>query len=268
MPRSEKRQRKKDAAVARRAAAVAAARRRRRRSLVLAGVTVLLLAGGTALALVFGGDDAPEPAASGPTLRPAPTASAPAVMTVACGAEEPPAAGEQKPTYEAPTDQKLDPSKRYLLRLETSCGTIDVELDTERAPKTSNSVAFLAREGFYDGLLFHRIVPGFALQAGDPKGDGTGGPGYQIVEQPPEGLKYTAGVVAMAKKGIDAVGTSESQFFIVPGDGAQTLTPDYALLGKVVAGMDAVAKIDEAGNNNGAPPTQRVYIEKATIVVA
>jgi peptidyl-prolyl cis-trans isomerase B (cyclophilin B) len=264
--RSEKRQRKKDAAVARRVAAVEAARRRRRRSLTLAAVTVLLLGGGTALALLFGGGDTNDDVTAAPTLAPAATPG-PSASTVACGAKAPKASG-QKPSYQKPTDQKLDPSQRYLFRLDTSCGRIDVELDLARAPKTSNSVAFLARAGFYDGLLFHRIVPGFALQGGDPKGDGTGGSGYSIVEAPPKDLKYTKGIVAMAKKGTDPAGTSESQFFVVPGDGAQALPAEYALLGKVAEGMEAVALIDAVGNANGAPPSQRVYIEKATIVVA
>ena len=94
--------------------------------------------------------------------------------------------------------------------METTEGTFEIELDTERAPVTANNFAYLTEEGFYDGLGFHRIVPDFVIQGGDPLGDGTGGPGYKVVEAPPKDLKYDVGVVAMAKSGDEAPGTSGS----------------------------------------------------------
>ena len=104
------------------------------------------------------------------------------------------------------------------------------------SPKTTASFASLVRKGFFDGLTFHRVVPGFVIQGGDPKGDGTGGPGYTTVDTPRDAA-YTSGVVAMAKTGAEPAGTSGSQFFVVTGDNA-SLPPDYAVLGKVTATSD------------------------------
>lgn len=148
--------------------------------------------------------------------------------------------------------------------METSEGTFKIALDTERAPITANNFAYLTEEGFYDGLGFHRIVPDFVIQGGDPLGDGTGGPGYKVVEAPPKNLKYEVGVVAMAKSGTEAAGTSGSQFYVVTGAGGQSLTPDYALVGKVSEGMDVVQKIGSLGGPD-EKPTKDVVIEKATL---
>jgi peptidyl-prolyl cis-trans isomerase B (cyclophilin B) len=120
------------------------------------------------------------------------------------------------------------------------------------------------RQGFYDGLTFHRIVPGFVIQGGDPKGDGQGGPGYQIVEKPPARLSYTRGVVAMAKTQSDPPGASGSQFFIVTGPDAQ-LPPDYALVGTVTSGLDAVDRIGALRTGPDEQPLTPVVIEKATL---
>lgn len=148
--------------------------------------------------------------------------------------------------------------------METSEGTFKIALDTEQAPITANNFAYLTEEGFYDGLGFHRIVPDFVIQGGDPLGDGTGGPGYKVVEAPPKDIKYDVGVVAMAKSGTEASGTSGSQFYIVTGSGGQSLTPDYALVGKVSEGMDVVQKIGALGGAD-EQPTKDVVIEKATL---
>jgi len=148
--------------------------------------------------------------------------------------------------------------------METSEGTFKIALDTERAPITANNFAYLTEEGFYDGLGFHRIVPDFVIQGGDPLGDGTGGPGYKVVEAPPKDIKYDVGVVAMAKSGTEASGTSGSQFYIVTGSGGQSLTPDYALVGKVSEGLDVVKKIGALGGPD-EQPTKDVVIEKATL---
>lgn len=147
---------------------------------------------------------------------------------------------------------------------ETSEGRFTVALDTDRAFKTANSFAYLAEEGFYDGLTFHRIVPGFVIQGGDPQGDGTGGPGYQIVEKPPADLEYVPGVVAMAKGGADPSGASGSQFFVVTGAGGADLPPDYALVGEVVEGFDVVEKIGALGGPDERP-TREVIIDRATL---
>ena len=147
--------------------------------------------------------------------------------------------------------------------VETSCGTFAIALDTRRAPKTANSFAFLAEEGFYDDLTFHRIVPEFVIQGGDPAGTSTGGSGYTIVEKPPPNLAYTTGIVAMAKSPAEPPGSSSSQFYVVTGVDAG-LPPEYALVGKVDAGMDVVERIGELGTPE-EKPTQTVLIEAVTI---
>ncbi len=103
--------------------------------------------------------------------------------------------------------------------METSCGSFTIRLDQKTAPNTAASFASLTEKGFYDGTVFHRIVPGFVIQGGDPTGTGTGGPGYSVVDKPPENAKYTRGVVAMAKTGDEPPGTAGSQFYVVTGPG-------------------------------------------------
>ena len=191
---------------------------------------------------------------------------APAPQPVACGAELPSAAGSRKRSYGRAGDQQLDADNTYILRLETSCGDVEIELDVEESPSTSNSVAFLARQRFYNGLVFHRIVPGFVVQGGDPRGDGTGDAGYDIVEPPPDDFKYDEGVVAMAKGGTDPPGSSSSQFFIVSGPEAADLPAEYAVLGKVVDGMEVVERIEKLGREGQGAPSAWAYIERASIL--
>ncbi|MGN6257738.1 MAG: peptidylprolyl isomerase [Solirubrobacterales bacterium] len=159
--------------------------------------------------------------------------------------------------------QVLKPGEKATAVLKTSCGTFEIALDTKRAPKTANSFAFLAEEGFYDDLTFHRIVPGFVIQGGDPQGTGVGGPGYTVTEKPPSNLSYTKGIVAMAKSSADPPGRSGSQFFVVTAADAG-LPPEYALLGKVTKGYSAVARIEKLGTPE-EKPKQTVLIEEVTI---
>ena len=159
--------------------------------------------------------------------------------------------------------QTVQKGEKLTAVVETSCGTFDIALATDKAPKTTNSFAYLAEEGFYDGLTFHRIVPEFVIQGGDPEGTGGGGPGYFVVEKPPANLAYTKGVVAMAKTSAEPPGTSGSQFFVVTGADAG-LPPEYALVGKVDKGMDVVERIGELGTPT-EQPKQTVAIEKVTI---
>jgi peptidyl-prolyl cis-trans isomerase B (cyclophilin B) len=147
--------------------------------------------------------------------------------------------------------------------VQTSCGTFEIALDTKRAPKIANSFAYLADEGFYDGLDFNRVVSGFVIQGGDPLGDGTGGPGYTIVEKPPPNTKYTRGVVAMAKSLTEPPGSAGSQFFVVAS--LDTGYPaEYALLGEVSKGYGVVDRINKLGAR-AEVPKQTVLIEKLTI---
>jgi peptidyl-prolyl cis-trans isomerase B (cyclophilin B) len=166
-------------------------------------------------------------------------ASTPAAASACEAAEAPEPKGEgdlPKPK------QRLSRGKTYVATVATNCGDFEITLDPEQAPRTGGSFNALADDGFYDGLTFHRVVAGFVIQGGDPKGDGTGGPGYSVVEAPPQGLSYTKGVVAMAKTSMEADGTSGSQFFVVTAEDAQ-LPPQYALLGEVTRGQDVVDKI-------------------------
>lgn len=146
---------------------------------------------------------------------------------------------------------------------ETSCGAFTVELDTETAPQTTASVEYLVREGFYNGLSIHRVVPDFLIQGGDPLGKGTGGPGYSITERPPEDVAYPKWTVAMAKSQDDPAGTSGSQFFVVVTDDAD-IRPNQAVIGEVVAGFETVERIHLIGPPvDQGNPSIPVTIEKA-----
>jgi peptidyl-prolyl cis-trans isomerase B (cyclophilin B) len=163
--------------------------------------------------------------------------------------------------------EPLDPSRTYDVALRTSCGTFSIRLDEKTSPNAAASFVSLARNGFFDDTIFHRIVPGFVIQGGDPTASGTGGPGYSTRDRVPSNAAYDPGVVAMAKAGNEPAGTAGSQFFVVTGAGAG-LTPDYALLGKVRKGMEVVQAIGELGDpaSGGAgTPLQSVVIEKAIV---
>ena len=159
--------------------------------------------------------------------------------------------------------EKLDPAKTYDVVMRTNCGEFTITLDPEMAPNTAASVVSLTRDGFYDGTKFHRIVPGFVIQGGDPTGTGTGGPGYKTVDAPPATAKYPKGTVAMAKAGNEAPGTSGSQFFVMTGDSG--LPAEYAIIGKVTKGLDVIDTIGKLGDAS-EQPTQTVVIERATVV--
>ena len=165
--------------------------------------------------------------------------------------------------------QALDPSKTYDVTLDTNCGSITIRLDVKDSPHTTASFVSLVRRGYFLQTIFHRIVPGFVIQGGDPTGTGTSGPGYTTVDRPPAGTKYEQGVVAMAKTQSEPPGTAGSQFFIVIGGAAATLPPDYALLGHVTKGMDVAERIGNFGDPNDptGSPLRLVVIEKATVDV-
>lgn len=204
-------------------------------ALFLAGVATFVLAGGD--------DDSGEP-----------------VSVAGCELAGQP---ETKPSDLSPPEQSVQRDAELTAVVQTTCGTFEIALDAEQAPKTVSSFAHLAREGFYDGLSFHRIVPGFVIQGGDPRGDGTGGPGYTVDEEPPPNLAYTKGVVAMAKSPAEPPGRSGSQFFVVIGADA-ALPPDYALVGRVSGGMNVVERIGRLGTPT-QQPRQTVLIEDIRI---
>jgi peptidyl-prolyl cis-trans isomerase B (cyclophilin B) len=166
----------------------------------------------------------------------------------------------------APPKVELDPSRTYTVTVATSCGAFAFTLDVKHSPKTSASIYYLVKRGFFNGLTFHRVATGFVIQGGDPLGNGSGGPGYAVVEPPPPGTQYVRGVVAMAKTQTDPPGASGSQFFVVTGANVG-LPPQYAVAGKVVSGIDVVEKIGSLPTNppgDGAP-TPPVVMSSVTV---
>lgn len=163
----------------------------------------------------------------------------------------------------APTDP-LDTSRTYRLVFETSCGTFTVTLDDAAAPETAASLVSLARTGFLDDTVFHRILPGFVIQGGDPTQTGSGGPGYSTVDVPTADARYSKGVVAMAKTADEPPGTSGSQFFVVTGDDIG-LPPDYAIVGAVTDGLEVVETIGEQGDPATEQPLQPIVVRTVTV---
>lgn len=152
--------------------------------------------------------------------------------------------------------------------MRTSCGSFSFELDPKASPEASASIVSLVEKGYFDGTVFHRIVPGFVIQGGDPTATGTGGPGYRTLDPPGAGTRYPKGTVAMAKAGNEPAGAAGSQFFIVTSDqGGAQLTPVYAVVGHVTAGEDVVDTIGSLGDASERP-TRIVEIERATVEVS
>jgi cyclophilin family peptidyl-prolyl cis-trans isomerase len=168
------------------------------------------------------------------------------------------------PGHEKKPKGKLDATKKWALVVQTNCGSFTIALDVRQAPKTAESLVSLAKSGFFDGTIFHRIVPGFVIQGGDPTGTGQGGPGYKTVDKPRGGAAYTRGVVAMAKTQSEAAGTAGSQFFVVTGQDSG-LPPDYAIVGRVTKGLDVVERIGRLGDPATESPTQPVVISHVTV---
>jgi peptidyl-prolyl cis-trans isomerase B (cyclophilin B) len=159
----------------------------------------------------------------------------------------------------------LDATRPHTVGVITNLGSFAFRLDVKDSPCVASSFASLVRKGFFDGTIFHRIVPGFVIQGGDPTGTGTGGPGYTVRDAPPAGARYTKGVVAMAKTASEPRGSAGSQFFVVTAPDAG-LPHDYALLGKVSKGLKVVERIGRLGNPATEKPTRRVVVLRMTVV--
>jgi peptidyl-prolyl cis-trans isomerase B (cyclophilin B) len=226
---------------------------------VIRPLALLLCVVALGLAACGGSDD------GGESTKPQKTAQANAKPATGCKQVKQP---QPKPDGGAkPPTQPLDRSATYDVVLKTSCGDITIRLDQTTSPKTAASFAALAKSGFFDGTIFHRIVPGFVIQGGDPTGTGRGGPGYSTRDVPPKSATYTKGVVAMAKTEAEPPGTAGSQFYIVTA-GDAGLPPDYALLGRVAKGQDVVDAIGELGDpasGQAGVPLQPVVIERASV---
>ena len=227
------------------------------RLLAPVALTALLLAG-----CGGGNDDSGSKSSSKPDTS---AASAPAQSAPGCtrvSAPKPKPDGGQK----APKG-KLALGRTYDVTMKTNCGSFTIRLDQKSSPATAASFAALVSKGFFDKTVFHRIVPGFVIQGGDPPASGQGGPGYSTKDVPPSGTAYTRGVVAMAKTAAEPSGTAGSQFYVVTGADAG-LPPEYALLGKVTKGLAVTERIGKLGDPNSGDagtPIQPVVIEKATL---
>jgi cyclophilin family peptidyl-prolyl cis-trans isomerase len=197
-----------------------------------------------------GGDDEPDTTST--------TTATGSATAGGCSEVDPP---EPRQEGGGTEETELPSGKKPELVVETNCGNFTIKLDEAASPKTVASVAGLAEQGFYDDTTFHRIVPGFVIQGGDPTATGTGGPGYATADTPAETTTYTKGVVAMAKTPTEAPGTSGSQFFVVTGADAG-LPPQYAVIGKVTEGLDVVDRIGKLGDAATEEPTQVVVISK------
>jgi cyclophilin family peptidyl-prolyl cis-trans isomerase len=172
------------------------------------------------------------------------------------------AAQEGAKSWSSPPAQTIDVNADYSATLATSEGDIEIALDPKAAPKTVNNFVFLSKQGFYDGVTFHRVIPGFVIQGGDPDGNGTGGPGYTFEDELPEAGAYKLGSVAMANSGPN---TNGSQFFIIVGQQGVQLPPSYSLFGQVTKGQDVAEKISTMAAPGTETPEPPVTIEKVTI---
>ena len=212
------------------------------RAALLGLLLALLLAG----AACGGGDDDGEPSAAGDGE---------------CESVEAP--DPRDPEQREEPSEPLDAGTSYALVFETSCGSFTIALDVAQAPNTSASLVTLAQDGYFDDTTFHRVVPNFVIQGGDPTAQGSGGPGYKTVDAPPADATYVKGVVAMAKTEFEPPGTSGSQFFVVTGEDIQ-LPADYAIVGEVSEGIETIDRINALGVSDG-PPSQPVNIETVTV---
>ncbi len=196
-----------------------------------------------------------------PSVAAAPAQSAAACKKVARPATK--ANGGQKPP-----GSKLDPKKKYDVTFTTNCGSFTIRLAVRTSPHITASFVDLAKKGFFDKTYFHRIVPGFVIQGGDPTATGTGGPGYSTVDKPPAGTAYRRYLAAMAKTTVEAPGTAGSQFFVDTAD--LQLPADYGVLGTVFNGRKVIDLIGTFGNANDPQgrPTRIVEILKTTVKVS
>jgi cyclophilin family peptidyl-prolyl cis-trans isomerase len=165
-------------------------------------------------------------------------------------------------SYSAPPQLAIDPAKKYTATIDTSAGTLTAELFASDAPKTVNNFVFLARDGFYDGVIFHRVIKDFMIQGGDPTGTGRGGPGYRFDDEPVT-RKYNRGILAMANAGPN---TNGSQFFVMHSD--YGLPPNYTIFGRLTSGEDVLDKIATAQTGAQDRPVQPVTINSVKIAEA
>jgi cyclophilin family peptidyl-prolyl cis-trans isomerase len=241
---TEKRARKRSAREAKLAALERQRRRRARRRRVITIVVVVAVIVGVYFLL--------KPAKKVVTAQDTADTAA-----VAGGCASSPSTKLHKPSWSKAPAMTIDTAKTYKAAVKTDAGTFVITLDAKQAPVTVNNFVFLAKKNFYNCVTFHRVVPGFMDQTGDPTGTGNGGPGYQFADELPAKAspQYPVGAVAMANSGPN---TNGSQFFVVTGSQGATLAPSYSLFGQVTTGINVATKINSDGNANpsanGVPP--------------
>jgi cyclophilin family peptidyl-prolyl cis-trans isomerase len=261
-------QRQRDSRQARQSAQQAARRRKeqRRRLGVAIVCSAVLVLGVSAFVATGGGDKKVETAATTSTAAqrtPVSLSAVPPGATITGDTPCPKADGTaQRTTVFAKAPPRcIDPNKSYSAEVRTTRGSFVIALDPKAAPNTVNNFVVLARYKFFEGIPFHRIIPGFVVQVGDPLATGRGGPGYEFADELPKQGAYKIGSVAMANSGPN---TNGSQFFIITGDAGVILPPKYSLFGTVTEGMDAVKSIESVGTQEGAP-TEQITIQSVSI---
>ena len=167
--------------------------------------------------------------------------------------------GKPVKTYNSPPPMVIDPAKSYTATMETTAGTMVLELFPQEAPLAVNNFVFLANDHFYDGVIFHRVIRGFMIQGGDPTGTGRGGPGYRFPDEPVQ-RPYSRGTLAMANAGPN---TNGSQFFIMHAD--YPLPPNYTIFGQLIEGEDVLDKIATAPTGPQDRPLNPVEIQSVRI---
>jgi cyclophilin family peptidyl-prolyl cis-trans isomerase len=260
---TEKRLRKREGRQARLDEMARMRRQRQQRSRIVFGAIAVLVVVGIAFAIsggsgkknqnVAAGSSTTVPGAATSTTSttargPTTTVAGTAPANVGC-----PKFDNSSPTYHAflaAPPMCINTAKTYTVTFQTDVGTFKAVLDPKAAPKTSNSFAFLSAYHYFDGITFHRVIPGFVIQGGDPTGTGSGGPGYSFVDELPKAGQYKVGSLAMANSGPN---TNGSQFFVITGAQGVALSPNYSLFGMVTSGLDVVKKIEADGAPSGTP---------------
>ncbi|MDA8392004.1 MAG: peptidylprolyl isomerase [Actinomycetota bacterium] len=251
-----KRERQRAGRQARQAALQKAAKRRALRRQIIIGVVVVLIGLGVVYLLSRGGGKK-KPAG---TATKASTAHTTAASPAGC--PSPTGSSPRRTTFpSAQPPMCINPAKAYSAMVKTDVGSFTIKLDAKASPKTVNAFVYLARYHFYDGLPFHRVIPGFVVQGGDPNPpanattapSGPQGPGFVVQGEVPHAGAYHLGTVAMAKTGSQPAGAVESQFFVVTGSQGTSLPPLYSVLGQVTSGMSVVNTISAAGSPSGTP---------------
>ncbi len=233
---------------------------------LIAGVAVLVNSGGSDKKVESTGSSTTVAGAAAATKKPVELPALAAGAAIKGDTPCPPTDGSAQRTtsFEKAPPMCVVATKTYTAEIQTTKGLMIVALDVKGAPKTVNNFVVLARYKYFDGIAFHRIVPGFVIQGGDPQQSGLGGPGYKFEDELPKAGQYKVGSLAMANSGAN---TNGSQFFVVTGDAGASLPPSYSLFGQVTQGLEVVKAIDEVGiaGTQDGKPSEVVKINSITI---